>query len=505
MNVIFRVDASHKIGTGHFMRCMTLAAQLKQSASGSIFFASRELPSYLQLALSSAKIHYIELDSNIGMSSTEDETVNNEWLPVSQSRDALDTSYALKDIDVDWIIIDHYGLDENWEKSVRKITKHIFVIDDLANRPHDCDYLLDQNFYFESDKRYKELVPTHCTLLLGPKYALIRPQFAIQRKSITPKNGDFSGIFVFFGGVDSEDYTSKTITALSQLTLQGIKVDVVVGSGNPHKNRVAALCRDYSYIYHEQIDNIEELMGSASIGIGAGGSATWERCCLGLPTIVICIADNQRELIAYGASKGIFLCPEINSYDSDIKLHISALIKNPNLCIALSENSMNLVDGKGVSRVARLIDTTKLAVRLATTADSQSIFNWRNDESIRSVSKNKSLISFDDHEKWFLKVISSDSKSLLVCHDANVPVGIVRFDIESETAEVSIYRVPGALTQGKGQHILKCAEEWLRVNQPHITTINAHVLPGNESSVDLFSNSGYKLDYFSYQKSIDNI
>ena len=183
------------------------------------------------------------------------------------------------------------------------------VIDDLANRQHDCDILLDQNFYLNKESRYQGLVPEHCQLLLGPKYALLREEFFQVRKSMRVRDGQLRNILVFYGGVDATDETSKAIQALQNLrdtgVLHDVQVTVVVGASNERKEDIAGRCKQAGFRYLCQVSNMADLMAEADLMLGAGGSTTWERCFLGLPAIVTAIAENQVQICEDCAKEGL--------------------------------------------------------------------------------------------------------------------------------------------------------------------------------------------------------
>ena len=177
---------------------------------------------------------------------------------------------------------------------MRSFAKEIFVIDDLANRMHDCDILLDQNFYLDKEKRYEGLVPRTCRMLLGPSHALLREEFYEAKRCMRKRTGALENLLIFYGGSDLTDETSKAIRAVLQAGLTDMKVHVVVGKSNEHKKEIKALCRQCeNFYYHEQVADMARLMNAADLMLGAGGTTTWERCFLGLPGIVTAVAENQ--------------------------------------------------------------------------------------------------------------------------------------------------------------------------------------------------------------------
>jgi len=299
MRFVFRTDASTKMGSGHVMRCLTLAEELKKYGSD-ITFISRAHEGNLNGLISDKGMKVAELSAPdscsapVGNGCSDDYA---EWLGVTQEQDARESINALGKTIPDWLIVDHYDLDESWEKTIRPHVKKIMVIDDLANRPHECDLLLDQNYYQEKN-RYQRLVPKTCPQLLGPKYILFRKEFSIARKSLLPRNGKVRRILIFFGSSDPTNETTKALETLQQLDLQGIKIDVIIGNNNqciPEIERLTLLTPNAKlYI---QTNNMAELIAAADLAIGSGGSSIWERHLLGLPTITIITADHQIEVM----------------------------------------------------------------------------------------------------------------------------------------------------------------------------------------------------------------
>jgi UDP-2,4-diacetamido-2,4,6-trideoxy-beta-L-altropyranose hydrolase len=351
MKIAFRTDASSQIGTGHFMRCLTLAEELKKQSDG-ICFISRNLPLHLSEMLEVKEIKHIHLVDN-GIADSIDELDHASWLGVSQAQDAKATVKALSGHVYDWIIVDHYALDVRWESIVRPNVKNIMVIDDLADRHHDCDILLDQNYYADMQTRYNGKVPSHSQLLLGPSYALLRNEFRFLREQVKVRNGEVKKVLVFFGGVDESNYTLQAIEALAELNA-GLKVDVVIGAQHPFKEMIEHACTNHSYVCHVQAPYMAKLMAEADVAIGAGGSASWERCCLGLPSLLVSLADNQiaiaKELSAIGA------CIYIGKKDEvSLKKLLTQFIANQELTKKISENAFSVVDGLGVHRVIKEI------------------------------------------------------------------------------------------------------------------------------------------------------
>lgn len=279
MKIYIRTDASAAIGSGHVMRCLTLAKALRERGA-EICFVCREL-------------------SGNGSRLIENHNYRVCRLPGTGIFDAMQdaelTSRALCG-NPDWIIVDHYGIDAEWEQHLRPFAGRIMAIDDVADRPHDCDLLLDQNMFDNMHQRYDGLVSPNCRLFLGPQYALLRDEFIIARNMLRQRDGSIRRILLSFGGSDPTNETEKTMQALDQEIFRNIAVDVVVGGANPKRDKIQHMCAAMQNMtYHCQVMNMAELVTYADLAIGAGGTSTWERCYLGLPSFVIAVADNQVE------------------------------------------------------------------------------------------------------------------------------------------------------------------------------------------------------------------
>ncbi|MBI6865913.1 UDP-2,4-diacetamido-2,4,6-trideoxy-beta-L-altropyranose hydrolase [Lysinibacillus fusiformis] len=262
--IIIVADASIGIGSGHVMRCLTIAHGLvKQRCQ--VKFLMNDLPGNL-----------IEFVKNEGF-------IN---IPTYEQADLY--------------IIDHYKIGIAQEREIRKFSKKIMIVDDLANREHDCDLLLDQNVMPHFKTRYDLLVKEKCIKLLGPKYLIMREEF-IQSRHKRIIEG-VKHVLVFMGGSDPTAETLKVLEALRDFSFAHI--DVVVGNGNIHKEEIKQICEERCYAFHQQINYMADLMKKADFSLGAGGSTTWERCYVGLPSACTIVADNQRIGTAYAAELG---------------------------------------------------------------------------------------------------------------------------------------------------------------------------------------------------------
>ena len=499
MNVAFRVDASNQIGTGHFMRCLTLANALKQRGVQTQF-VSRQMPEHLRDMLAEKKHEFMPFNSRPSKEAADD-LAHAHWLGTSQAQDATDTIHALSNQTWDWLVVDHYALDIRWESALRQMAENILVIDDLADRQHDCNVLLDQNFYVDAETRYVGKVPEHCQLLLSPRYALLREEFQQLREQVKPRKGPVKRVLVFFGGVDTDNYTALAIEALTNIGINELQVDVVIGAQHPFRESIRAACIRHNFTCHVQTDRMAELMALADLSIGAGGSAIWERCCLGSPTITICSADNQRNQIADAALEGLLYAPEVkDSLHLVIECHVRSLIENKCLRQLISRNGIQAVDGRGALRIVGSMGCSGIEIRTAKLEDSEQLFVWRNHPTIRVVSRNTGVIKWENHSRWFASVLSDPNRLLLIGQRNKTPIGVVRFDIRNNEAEISIYLVPESEIPIHGSDLLQSAERWLSCNRPDVNIIEAHVLGGNERSQHLFLAAGYQVESTFYFK-----
>lgn len=300
MLAVIRADASTSIGSGHVMRCLTLAHRLKKEKNAKVVFVMRVLPGNLIGVVEKQGFEVLKL-----LPANQKYSLSGYglWLTVPMDVDAQQTIEILQhylqdhgcDV-VDRLIVDSYALDEQWELMLRPYCMEIMVIDDLADRRHDCDFLLDQNFYLNKDVRYAGLVPEHCKMLLGSEHALLREEFYEAKKHLRKRDGNIKNILVFYGGSDLTNETEKAIKALVQLHDEGYNfaADIITGVSNSRREKIEKICSKYHFLhYYCQVSNMAEFMNKADLMLGAGGSTIWERLYMELPALVTAVAENQ--------------------------------------------------------------------------------------------------------------------------------------------------------------------------------------------------------------------
>ena len=356
MKICFRSDASVQIGTGHVMRCLTLANYLR--ACGHLcWFMFRSMPQSLQNLIALAGHDLIILETKSIYDTKSGEKLDHAyWLNVSQEEDAAEAVLCLQTIQFDCIIVDHYALDEEWESRVVKYCRRIMVIDDLADRRHLCNILVDQNVGRKASD-YNTLLPIDATRLIGPHYAILRPEFAAYRsESLGRREIDITikKILITMGGVDQNNYTGDILKVFKANDYSAeLEIIVVMGSEAPWLNEVKKIGSqlNQSVKVLTGVDNMAKLMANCDLSIGAAGSTSWERCCLGLPSLVFILAENQisvaNELAKSGACILIENMPHLKKTLDDILLNGDTSSCLPDLI----SSSSALVDGQGTSRV----------------------------------------------------------------------------------------------------------------------------------------------------------
>ncbi len=288
MNIVFRADASLTIGTGHVSRCLTLAESLKRRGAHITFICAAGSPAFVprlaEVADAIIELPYLAAE----VEGSSDDT----WLTVPSTIDAKATIAALGGRPVDWLVVDHYGIDAGWESQLRPFVDRVMVIDDLANRRHDCDLLLDQNLRAGHHSPYATLVPQKCQTLLGPRFALLREEFHQQARMPQRERTSVRRILVSFGGSDPANATTMALDALDQLPRA--TVDVVIGLQHPNRGWILDRCKTTGWTSHVQTTEMARLIAHSDLALGAAGASSWERCFLGLPSVIVVTAENQR-------------------------------------------------------------------------------------------------------------------------------------------------------------------------------------------------------------------
>ncbi|SFR85298.1 UDP-2,4-diacetamido-2,4,6-trideoxy-beta-L-altropyranose hydrolase [Marinobacter daqiaonensis] len=359
MIVAFRADASVDIGSGHVMRCLTLADELKRQGAD-CHFIMRPLPGALT-ALVESRGHRVErlpeLDDRLAPEPSDAEgPAHSHWLAGSWRQDAADTGTVVERLKPDWLVVDHYGIEARWERVLKAGCARLMAIDDLADRAHDCDLLLDQNLGREPED-YRRWVPANCQLMTGPSFALLRPEFRAWRdRSLARRRGSSEPLelLINLGGVDRENLTGHLLARLSTCPIPAhTRITVVMGQSAPRVDEVKSRARQMPWITDVRVgvSNMAEIMAHSDLAIGAAGGTSWERCCLGLPALLVVMADNQRAGANALAERGAALL--LGDSWADATLLCRGLGQALEQAETLSSRAASVCDGAGAQRVVK--------------------------------------------------------------------------------------------------------------------------------------------------------
>ncbi len=493
LTVIVRVDASSVIGTGHVMRCLAMADALTRKGVD-VSFICREHEGHLCDLIEEQGFAVHRLPAPTDGFKAGSTPFHAAWLGASWQEDADQTNAVIKTLGAkpEWLVVDHYALDSRWEHALRPLVERIFVIDDLADRTHDCDLLLDQNLVADMQSRYAGKVPEDCHLLLGPEYALLQPIYAELHDRIPPRGGPVRRILISFGGADRDNLTGRVLAAFLSLNRSDIDVDVVISDSSPYAPGIRDQVAGHANIHlHGNLPTLAPLMAKADLAIGAAGTTSWERLCLGLPALVVTLAENQRPIADGLHRQG--LVRWLGHYDEVSEQCIQQALAE------LFEGSIDeewslccraTVDGKGTKRVSAALTITAetpLLVRHARQSDEALLLAWANDQETRQNSFSPDLIPAEDHRRWFRSRLRDlDSCRLYVVEtEEGIPVGQVRFEREDPAWVISYSLAPQFRKRGLGRPLLEAALSKMRSEYPG-ALILGRVKPDNLPSRKIF-------------------
>jgi UDP-2,4-diacetamido-2,4,6-trideoxy-beta-L-altropyranose hydrolase len=473
-SVVFRTDASPYIGGGHVMRCLALANALRSGGAKCCFACSQQTPVSAPALLSSGH-RYIELD------------------------DPADAETLCRAVSggCDWLIVDHYGWNAAHEARCKPWARNILVIDDLADRLHDCDLLLDQTAG-RAASAYGGLVPAASGVLAGSQYALLRPEFATARPTSLARRGSnpLKQVLVSLGLSDPLNATQTILEGIIESRLP-LTVDVVLGPSAPGLQAVRSLVDRHgeAFVLHVGTEAMAELMTRADLCFGAAGSTSWERCCLGLPTVLTVIADNQREiarrLVGEGAAISLGFASEL--VPAAVAQTLRKLDCDAAALAELAKRSAIICDGRGAQRVAMRIQPETVVggksvwLRPATPDNLEITYEWQVQPDTRRFMRNKTPPTRQEHSLWFAARLGDPDClfSIIVCDDQ--PVGSLRLDrVSARAFEISVVIGSAVRMQGIGLAALSLAARLVPDSE-----LLAEVLPGNDGSEALFTKAGF--------------
>jgi UDP-2,4-diacetamido-2,4,6-trideoxy-beta-L-altropyranose hydrolase len=481
-SLFIRADSTTQIGTGHIMRCIALA-QAWQDRGGQVTFLSYCESGALRQRIIDEGFDFIAIDA-----------------PNPDPSDLSHTLEILRQLKTQnsklktWLVLDGYHFTPDYQKTIRDVGIRLLVIDDMNHLSYyHTDILLNQNIH-APDLKYKCDADT--TMLLGTSYALLRREFLKYRgfKRQTPDR--VKNILVTLGGGDPDNVTLKVIQALNLIGNPDIEVKIVVGPAN--KN-IDSLQKELSFSPFpfsilQDVDNMHELMAWADLAISAGGSTCWELAFMGLPSLVVILAENQVKLAEHlktqQAAVNIGWCNMFSVEQLSAKINV--LICDKNLRKFISENASSLVDGEGASRATKIMIGSHITLRWVTYDDCNLIWQWSNEEETRKVSFSQGLISWDEHTRWFKEKLADPNHLFFIATNGNKnPLGQIRYSVEGKNATVSFSIAQEYRNLGYGSKVLRVAALKL-FYETEVEDILAFVKADNSVSFKTFQNAGFK-------------
>ena len=499
MKVAVRADSGTEIGVGHIMRSLSLIDQLAdQFAAIDVLFICRSHSAHLAKMIEERGYSVKLLKVNRQLLMSEALHLHKRWVGETLSVDAQQTADAILErwgTPADWIILDHYGIDLEWEEKIAKYVKRIMVIDDLADRRHHCDLLLDQT-YGEPKDRYDELIPIGAKALIGARYALLRKEFDFNieeirkdRSARNPKN-----LLISLGGGDPENFTGQVLDAIHGWRACFGKITVVLGHANPNYQFLRRKAYSLNVEILQGVDNIAEIILSHDLAIGASGISTWERCALGMPTVAIQTADNQKVLLSRLNKTAAIskLDPPIDRVSLESCLRPFLDVRE-NYIDAINK-CFEICDSKGAHRVVAQLLNLSIQLKRAESKDCEIIFSLQSCPGVRKFFRNPEVPNYQEHLRWFEQVLQDSRKQLFLIECVEEAVGVLRLDNLNENEyEISILLDPKYQGLGFASRALTIIKERLQG-----VTLRACVHQANRASQVLFKRLGFEFDGLRY-------
>lgn len=485
MNLLIRTDASVVMGTGHVMRCLALA-QAWQDAGGRAIFATCETPPAIRARLAAEGCAELSITGSAGT-----------------SFDASRTSALAREYGAGWIVVDGYQFNADYQHTLGAAGFKVLFVDDFGHASHySADLVLNQNVSAKAEA-YSSREPK-TRLLLGPRYCLLRREFSAWLGPEREIPEVCRRILVMMGGSDPENLTERVIKALALADISTLEISIVIGGGNPHAERLEAHAAEsgLKIMLRKDPQNIAELMAQADVAVSAAGSTCWELCRMGLPALLIDVAENQTALATELERRGCALHAGDKSVPAEkIARDLQRLLGSHELRVSLSQKSRRLVDGKGARRVvSALRGTPALCFRQARPEDSRLLFEWANDAEVRAASFSSDPIPWETHVAWFGEKLGNagipgrEQCAILIAEDEVArPIGQIRFETFPHGGwEVGVSLDRLARGFGLGSTLISLGvREFLRdcADAP----LHAFVKPTNTASVKAFQEADFKI------------
>jgi len=480
--LILRSDASTQIGSGHLMRCLALAQAWKDAGGKVTVITSCQGEGLLQ------RLRDEQFDIKLLSSAYPDKA---DW---NFTRDILAGHPGA------WVVLDGYHFDEVYQRQIKEAGHRLLVIDDMAHLKHYyADIVLNQNLHAE---QLNYACEPFTRLLLGARHVLLRREFLAWQEWHRAIPEVARRVLVTLGGGDPENNTLKVIKALEEADVHDLEAKVLIGASNPHAGALEQAAKQSRIPIRLMRDakNMPELMAWADVAISGGGTTVWELLFMGIPSLFLIVADNQRyttECIEnQGFGKNLGTAQNIST--ESLTEAITSFMKDSNLRATISRKARQMVDGQGAQRVIssmKRLRTGELKLRPATFEDCRLLWEWANEPAVRAASFSTEVIPWEEHVSWLRRKVSEPGchHYIIVLSGNDFPIGQVRFDSIGNEAEIHVSVAADLHGHGYGSQAILMASKHL-FKETVITRIYANIKPDNGNSVCAFTKAGFKPD-----------
>lgn len=478
MQVLIRADASTQMGTGHVMRCLALAQACLAEGWQVSFLMGKGVPSLAQ-RLKDEGIEIIEMLE-----------------PWGAEADAQQTIQLAKTLEADWVVVDGYHFEADYQKWLKDAGLRVLVLDDYGHASHYwADVVLNQNITAD-EALYSSREP-YTQLLLGTRYVLLRKEFWPWRNWQRQIPPIASKVLVTLGGSDPDNVTLPVIQALQKVQIEGLEIVVVVGGSNPHYEQLVQMIKnsDTKISLKHNVTNMPELMAWADLAITAGGSTCWETAFMGLPSIAIILAENQTAIVKnLSALNAVIDISFHEAFEINSLVHcLQQYLEQQELRLGLSRTSSDLVDGYGPDRLMMALQKSPIRLRPIHKEDCSLLWHWANDPVTRAASFSSGSIFWYEHIQWFDAKIESESCKMYIALDnRDQPVGLIRYDIDPKNEAVVSITI-ATQYRGKGYASLIAKKTSSKVlKESKLNQLNAYIKPDNLASIKVFLKAGFR-------------
>lgn len=469
--LLIRADASERIGCGHVMRSLALA-QAWQDSGGAVCLAARLLPKTLERRSREEKIEIRQF--------------------AEVRDDAQQTVELAREIGADWVVLDGYQFGVRFQRAIKNAGLRLLVVDDEARAQHYvADLVLNQAPYAVRD--FYPSQGSSTALLLGTRYALLRREFIRARRTDLAQAPRAQRVLVTLGGGDPDNCTHTILEALAMI--ERLTTIAVVGPSNSRAIELEQLAEraDGRITVQRNPPDMSQLMAWADLAISAAGSTCWELAFMGLPMLLVVLADNQRPgatcLDKLGLARNLGWHCELSVEKA--RAAIMDIIDDPALRASMSRKGLELIDGHGASRVVNEMRSRLFTLRPARAEDSRLLLEWANEPGVRAASFSSSPISPEEHRIWFARKMNDPACAFFIAIDQrHAPVGQVRFDQEGSDAVISVSLDWKFRGRGTGAAVISLACRQL-FKETGTRLVHAYVKPENAASAGAFVKAGF--------------